>query len=1086
MSVNHDGFKLSSLIPDISSHNHEKSWTRLYDPDVKKTKSAAGNPVDYSMHSPTHEYKTSAFTSVTSSVLSRSNYNYGVIQPQSYQNDCSNSTASCNLRVIPKCLDYNLKSGANDDERPLKRKYSRSTSNISGKYNAKYVRTKIGDNNESNYNKLNDTDQSTGSETNNYNTDTTSKLLSETYLLTKHPSHKNMNTSVRKDTKMDKMKTSESVSSYSKSNTQTKEQEEDGTVINTSRCNTNDKEKGTTVSGAAYKYLTWREKDRRRRFREEWKHLWLVIPHGLYEVMCLVCHKVMTQRKVDTIKRHTVRRHSELIGLSELEREHLFNELMKQYSMLEANNNYNPSSDVHTKRSRKSNEIHYSTRDICSIPSTEQFERLPNTSCCLDSQSSEMNTVKSSSVSSDSGMNEISAFRSTSYRKSKNSFNKPFQKVSPTSKPTTNLSNYGREDLLRIPHDSSTVENVKVLQSNISTNTYNTPNFIVNSPTFEKSPRASNSCYSSDHSIFENKSYNTTFTSKIGPCVPSFPTSLISPLSPISMDPSSTMNSSLSPGFSCISPHNDNEKQSFDLKSAINFQSFASTLLSPSSSSLFLPELLSTFSNINKLCTSSSLNKDKHMYMSDKSAIYGSPEGNMNYSPIKTHENTQFKNIAAKQIILNSDHNVNCGKTRESLLTPRTLITNQTLDNKNHNVSMLQPISSNGDSSFQHTSPLSSASTSTYLQNSFNFLTPPPPPFLMNALTKALMNNVPMSNQEIADILSQGFCKTALNASSNIEKSCESDEPLSHEVYRNYSTSSNPCIQGNSSSLQEKESGISPSSCTDPKRLHRPTVTTTSVCPKDPICQAKSSKNLNKFTISSLLDTESSPTTRKVTKTKTGSSSQVAHSNSKKHKTSPISDCNHPPPRQNGLQENFTFAQTPKYHPCVLCSLEGKNPGVCEAADTMFSADNLCRTSANIFHQDLYNLHNEKQQVFNNCLELPSSSVNAGTLEHNRSLYGTCHSNKDICNSIYNHKDQVKFDALSNLNNFKNQDFSTFEACMKFYYLELLRHHYDNIAKANHSTQFGLMSECAPIVEKNGSTGFTDPSEDYNKLSNKD
>lgn len=37
-------------------------------------------------------------------------------------------------------------------------------------------------------------------------------------------------------------------------------------------------------SGPSYKYLTWREKDRRRRFREEWKHLWLVVPHGMYEV----------------------------------------------------------------------------------------------------------------------------------------------------------------------------------------------------------------------------------------------------------------------------------------------------------------------------------------------------------------------------------------------------------------------------------------------------------------------------------------------------------------------------------------------------------------------------------------------------------------------------------------------------------------------------------------------------------------------------------------------------------------------------------------------------------------------------------
>lgn len=48
----------------------------------------------------------------------------------------------------------------------------------------------------------------------------------------------------------------------------------------------NSKEGALSESGGpSYKYLTWREKDRRRRFREEWKHLWLVIPHGMYEVI---------------------------------------------------------------------------------------------------------------------------------------------------------------------------------------------------------------------------------------------------------------------------------------------------------------------------------------------------------------------------------------------------------------------------------------------------------------------------------------------------------------------------------------------------------------------------------------------------------------------------------------------------------------------------------------------------------------------------------------------------------------------------------------------------------------------------------
>ncbi|KAL3313272.1 hypothetical protein Ciccas_008127, partial [Cichlidogyrus casuarinus] len=82
-----------------------------------------------------------------------------------------------------------------------------------------------------------------------------------------------------------------------------------------------------TMQGASYKNLTWREKDRRRRFRDEWKHTWLVIPEGKFEVKCLVCHKVMTQRKLDTIKRHTTRKHNELMSMSDRERQNLFDQL---------------------------------------------------------------------------------------------------------------------------------------------------------------------------------------------------------------------------------------------------------------------------------------------------------------------------------------------------------------------------------------------------------------------------------------------------------------------------------------------------------------------------------------------------------------------------------------------------------------------------------------------------------------------------------------------------------------------------------------------------------------------------------------
>lgn len=50
-----------------------------------------------------------------------------------------------------------------------------------------------------------------------------------------------------------------------------------------------------------------------------------------FQVMCLVCKKIMTQRKLDTIKRHTIRRHAELLSMSDMERQRLYNELVSHY-----------------------------------------------------------------------------------------------------------------------------------------------------------------------------------------------------------------------------------------------------------------------------------------------------------------------------------------------------------------------------------------------------------------------------------------------------------------------------------------------------------------------------------------------------------------------------------------------------------------------------------------------------------------------------------------------------------------------------------------------------------------------------------
>lgn len=48
---------------------------------------------------------------------------------------------------------------------------------------------------------------------------------------------------------------------------------------------------------------------------------------SILQVMCLLCHKIMTQRKLDTIKRHTIRRHAELLSMTDEERQRLYQQL---------------------------------------------------------------------------------------------------------------------------------------------------------------------------------------------------------------------------------------------------------------------------------------------------------------------------------------------------------------------------------------------------------------------------------------------------------------------------------------------------------------------------------------------------------------------------------------------------------------------------------------------------------------------------------------------------------------------------------------------------------------------------------------
>lgn len=175
--------------------------------------------------------------------------------------------------------------------------------------------------------------------------------------------------------------------------------------------------------------------------------------------MCLVCHKIMTQRKLDTIKRHNVRRHGELQGMSHIERQILFDKLLKQHNETMTN-----TSDIlSNKLSSKSKPKYKSTTDSNTIDSLNGKDSneivndlIQHTNSWLTNPSSEINQVPNPIMKSYSSSINLPFSDHIPYKRNKRLFNKKDKKLYTTTELIENTTNKKNKRLpKRLQKDNS-------------------------------------------------------------------------------------------------------------------------------------------------------------------------------------------------------------------------------------------------------------------------------------------------------------------------------------------------------------------------------------------------------------------------------------------------------------------------------------------------------------------------------------------------------------------------------------------------------------------------------------------------------
>ncbi|CAH8508319.1 unnamed protein product [Schistosoma intercalatum] len=1025
-----------------------------------------GDPLDYSIHSSIDNLKDPILTLNKSHIQLQPNY----IQPSISQKNQDNIQSSCILKntTISSPMNTETTSG-----RLLKRKYSKNISNLSKKYTEKQLKTESkndtglnhpdinncdkiieGNNNSTNTTTNNNTDNNNNNNNNNCNVIQfnnnqliTTSISKETYLVTNN-TYKKTNSISRKKSKINNDNQinnnheliNNNISTIipttmDYSTTKNINKNKMNTISNNNNNNNNNVTKKTNDCRAAYKYLTWREKDRRRRFREEWKHLWLVIPYGLYEVMCLVCHKVMTQRKVDTIKRHTVRRHVELIGMSDSEREKLFDQLIKQYTMLRVTN-YNSSNDVPNKLHQKSDCLYQtdSTKncdELSNVKASSEVltNNLNNTNTCLFEQHSVMNCLKKIDTKNNNSMNRESDFQHLLTKQDKKLNCKSYQTANTIPRYSRNSCSKKYKSLPEVKQDRSIIENLEDLPTNMPENWDDPSIFEEKSFSLRKSfidtPR--HHCDRLEHPYNKESFHAGKLGSKV---IPSNTNSMIPPFSPFS---------TVVPISKCSSCTYPSESENFHnfLKSYVSMNSLLSSPNIPTSSisSLIMPQIFPTFNSSNRLSTS--MKSTSSLYTnSDISCHTGSNNRDNNNDSDKSHQNHQLSSTE-KQTTIN-DYRKRSNHLLESSINTEMSLTNSMLTNnnkKNIKVPYTQQYSTQNIYDDSHYKSVYSSN----LQISSNPSIPRSLPFTMSTFM------TDFSKHETDDGI---FPKTPESRPHTLVNKGNSVH-MSNPEFFNDCPNNHKISDRKTDFISRKEDQVLNPSGTKSN------------------CRSKSNSGSKQFTISSLLNIESLSSQNKTSLTT--HHDELIPDIQKKDTISLGYD--YPNWSTQNPQEKRELEQFPIS--CVLCNSESVNNCTDDARKQFISnvpsEDNLFRTnndSLDISITKQVDAFKERQSAFSSPTGLSNVSVHRKLLEHYTSIPELYQSYTDIFHLIYCLKNQIPINCLSNSNIFHNQNLETLGTYMKLYYLELLRHHYD-VPSTDLSTQRIPTTLCSYIHGEN-------------------
>ncbi|KAH8859604.1 asparagine rich [Schistosoma japonicum] len=991
------------------------------------------NPLDYSMHSHfnTSHYLTS--TNPKASIPQQSKYNHNSLEFLNNCNSHNNITSSfskseCTLEPV---VSYATNNGTNS-VRILKRKYSKSHSNVAKRYTEKYIRTGI--------NKIDGMNQPSvidiATVSNNKTLDAiysksedcllTQNLLKDTYSLNQKTINEEPNSISGKKLKINEncLKCDKSTINkqtidpdcYSISTSNTRNRDDNKLATNNA-CNNNDT-KNSIVSTGAYKYLSWREKDRRRRFREEWKHLWLVVPHGFHEVMCLVCHKVMTQRKLDTIKRHVVRRHPDLLKMPEGDRQELFDQLIKRHNLIGDTNTGSVTSSPR-KLSQKSSDLSKSnySKNLHSFPNTHMTKEsspkfVINTPTWSTYHISDRNILKNVNRLNNIPLFDTPTSQSELYKKSRDSLTELHQvlNINPTLKQC--LTSTGSEYLSKLNKEVINTRTPNYVPAKLPKG-WSDFSKVTRSPVpiFVSSPSGLVDLL--DYSTTSNRYYPTEINQQS--LLPSNP-QILSPM--FSQKPLFSSENEIST-FDSFRQFCSFNSSNINVNSVNSLGSFTNKLSEPSNSLLLSPMVQPECSSNIRISVKSPgymkststvhsngiTTDDKSLYIiSDNINCIG--QNDRVNGDINVYDNSPTnKTYSDSQLYSVKDHIVHDYNTSEPNQYIRL--------SKNASTSCASNTSSDFDSLV---SKISGLEESQY--------------FMIAAWYAALMNSTKSTNQ-VSDITSSNLYKVMWNESVGTEQPCElpvqSPDPEVFDAYLRVSSNSDQNV-----SFRLKQEKLSDSSgFTNTEQSHKHEVSLCLSKQTSPSCQLKVNSDLNKFTISSLLSTEhrETPTTLSTTTLKTiDQCNNIANSSSKL--TDP--------------EECSKFKSFSEYVSCILYRIHEKNmENSFQVRDQIkFDIPNF-EFLSQIFSKEV-NAHHRKTTAFTSPTKLSDSFHSSTETIPKTNTPNQIYS--DVCIS-QNHIPSVHF--LDSNNRFTNQ----METYIKCYYDEQLRHHFDHIQKENQSNE---------------------------------